>query len=225
MAHPVEADAKRLVDTLAKGGIAVFPVDVGYAIVGNHEAAIERIFAAKQRSYDKPCGMFSSWQMFLDLATVGARERAMVDTVIHRYGLPLSIVTPYRTDHAFFKDLTATTRIRSSRAGTIDMLLNAGALHDAIAAESYARGLPVLGSSANQSLSGSKYRLLDVEAPVRAAADLVIDYGATKYAHPDGMGSSIIELPSGRPLRKGIKYDEICDILAQHFQVDPRTLG
>jgi hypothetical protein len=146
----------------------------------------------------------------------------MVDTVIHRYGLPLSIVTPYRVDHAFFKDLTPIARLRSSRAGTIDMLLNAGALHDAIAAESFSRGIPVLGSSANQSLSGSKYRLADVEAPVRAAADLVIDYGPTKYAHPDGMGSSIIELPSGRPLRKGIKYDEICEILARHFALDPR---
>jgi tRNA A37 threonylcarbamoyladenosine synthetase subunit TsaC/SUA5/YrdC len=221
----VDEDATRLVDTLVAGGIAVFPVDVGYAIVGNHEAAIERIFKAKQRSYDKPCGMFSSWQMFRDLSTVSSRERDMVDAVIHRHGLPLSIVTPYRVDHPFFKDLTSTARLRSSRAGTIDMLLNAGALHDAIARESYARGVPVLGSSANQSLSGSKYRLEDVEAPVRVAADLVIDYGATKYSHPDGMGSSIIELPSGRPLRKGIKYDEICDILASDFALDPRKLG
>ena len=225
MPPSVIADATRVVDTLAAGGVVVFQVDVGYAIVGNHEAAIERIFRAKQRSYDKPCGMFSSWQMFQDLSTVSARERDMVDTVIHRYGLPLSIVTPYRVDHAFFKDLTPTARLRSSRAGTIDMLLNAGALHDAIARESYARGIPVLGSSANQSLSGSKYRLGDVEAPVRAAADLVIDYGPTKYSHPDGMGSTIIELPSGRPLRKGIAYEAICDVLARHFEVDPRRLG
>ncbi len=221
----VSADATRLVDTLAAGGIAVFPVDVGYAIVGNHETAIERIFKAKQRSYDKPCGMFSSWQMVQELSTLGARERDMVDTVIHRYSLPLSIVTPYRVDHPFFKDLTPTARLRSSRAGTIDMLLNAGALHDAVARESFARGIPVLGSSANQSLSGSKYKLMDVEAPVREAADLVIDYGPTKYSHPDGMGSSIIELPSGRPLRKGIKFDEICDILARHFSIDPRKVG
>jgi tRNA A37 threonylcarbamoyladenosine synthetase subunit TsaC/SUA5/YrdC len=225
MSSSLTEDATRIVDTLAGGGIVVFQVDVGYAIVGNHEAAIERIFQAKQRSYDKPCGMFSSWQMFQDLSTVGPRERDMVDTVIHRYGLPLSIVTPYRVDHAFFKDLTPTARLRSSRAGTIDMLLNAGALHDAIAGESYARGIPVLGSSANQSLSGSKYRLADVEAPVRAAADLVLDYGATKYSHPEGMGSTIIELPSGRPLRKGIQYDAICDILARHFSVDPRQLA
>jgi len=223
--HDVATDAHSLVDTIARGGVVVFPVDVGYAIVGNHEAAIERIFKAKQRSYDKPCGMFTSWQMFLDLATVGGRERGIVDSVIHKHGLPLSVVVSYHADHYFFGGLTPLTRRRSSRAGTIDMLLNAGELHDAAAAESYARGIPVLGSSANQSLSGSKYRLGDVEAPVREAADLVIDYGPTRYSHPNGMGSTIIELPSCKLLRKGIKFDEICDILTREFQVDPRKLG
>jgi tRNA A37 threonylcarbamoyladenosine synthetase subunit TsaC/SUA5/YrdC len=223
--HDVATDARNLVDTIARGGIVIFPVDVGYAIVGNHEAAIERIFKAKQRSYDKPCGMFTSWQMFLDLAILGERERAIVDSVIHKHGLPLSVVVPYRVDHHFFGGLTPLTRQRSSRASTIDMLLNAGKLHDAVAAESYTRGIPVLGSSANQSLSGSKYRLGDVEAPVREAADLVIDYGPTRYSHPEGMGSTIIELPTCRPLRKGIKFDEICDILAREYQVDPRKVG
>lgn len=223
MEPDIGRDALKVVDTVAAGGVALFPVDVGYAIVGNHEAAIERIFAAKRRSYEKPCGMFSSWSMFEDLSTIGARERAMVETVTRTYGLPLSVVTPYRVSASFFKDLSDLTRLRSSRGGTIDMLLSAGALHDAIAAESYRRGVPVLGSSANQSLSGSKYRLADVEKPVREAADLVIDYGPTKYSHPEGMGSTIIELPGCRPLRKGIKYDEICDILARYFQVDPRA--
>lgn len=225
MDRDINHDAKRVVDVVAAGGIVIFPVDVGYAIIGNHEAAIERIFAAKNRSYDKPCGIFSSWQMFCELASVGDHDREMVDTIIHRYALPLSVVAPYRTDAPFFRGLTPLTRRRSSRGGTIDMLLNAGALHDAVARESYGRGVPVVGSSANQSLSGSKYRLSDVEDQVREAADLVIDYGPTRYSHPGGMGSTIIELPGCRPLRKGIKYDDICDILERHFSVDPRSFA
>ena len=225
MPYDVTTDASRLLDTLEAGGVVLFPVDVGYAIVGNHEAAIERIYTAKQRSYDKPCGMFSNWQMVQELCLLDARSLDMVDTVIHRYRLPLSIVTPYRADATFFSRLTPTARLRSSRAGTIDMLLNAGALHDAVARESFTRGTPVLGSSANQSLSGSKYRLDDVEAAVRKAADLVFDYGATKYRHPEGMGSSIIELPSGRPLRRGIVFNDICDILSRDFGLDPREVA
>lgn len=221
----ISGDAARLIDSIARGGIAVFPVDVGYAIVGNKEAAIAKIFAAKQRSFTKQCGMFSNWEMFKAIAQVGAREHDMVESITKRHKLPLSVVVPFDRDHAHFKDLTPLTRERSSRSDTIDMLLNAGALHDAIAALSFKRGLPVLGSSANQSLSGSKYQLLDVEPQVRAAADLIIDYGRTKYSHSEGMGSTIIELPSGKPVRKGIVYDAICDVLRDEFKVDPRKLG
>jgi tRNA A37 threonylcarbamoyladenosine synthetase subunit TsaC/SUA5/YrdC len=221
----VKSDATRLADTLGRGGVGIFPTDVGYAIIGNAESAIARIFACKQRSFDKACGMFSSWDMFLALATVGERERAIVDAVIREHGLPFSVVTPYRTDHPFFSRLTPLTRDRSSRGDTIDMLLNAGTLHDEIARLAWERGMPVLGSSANQSLSGSKYRLADVEQAVRDEADLIVDYGDTRYSHPAGMGSSIIALPTLRPIRKGIKFDEICAIIAQRFGTDPRDLA
>ena len=224
-ARDVQSDAARLLDTVTGGGVGIFPTDVGYAIIGNGEAAIARIFACKQRSFDKACGMFSNWDMFLALAAVGERERAIVDTVIHGHRLPFSVVTPYRMDHPFFAGLTPLTRERSSRGDTIDMLLNAGALHDEIARLAWVRATPVLGSSANQSLSGSKYKLADVEEAVRDEADLVIDYGDTKYSHPAGMGSSIIALPSLEPIRKGIKFDEICDIIARRFGTDPRGVA
>ena len=60
---------------------------------------------------------------------------------------------------------------------------------------------------------------------MRDEADLTIDYGNTKYSHPDGMGSSIIALPSLKPIRRGIMFDRICDIIAQEFGTDPRSLG
>jgi tRNA A37 threonylcarbamoyladenosine synthetase subunit TsaC/SUA5/YrdC len=218
-------DAARVVDTVADGGVAVFPVDVGYAIVGNHEAAIARIFAAKRRSFDKACGMFSNRDMFVALAAAGERELAIVDAVTQKHRLPFSVVVPYRTAHPFFAGLTPLTRERSSRGETIDMLLNAGPLHDEVARLSWERGVPVLGSSANTSLSGSKYRLSDVESQVREEADLVIDGGDTKYAHPAGMGSTIIALPGLKPIRRGIAFDNICDIIRDEFGTDPRHFG
>lgn len=223
--HDVRADAARLIETVAQGGVVVFPVDVGYAIVGNAEAAISRIFACKKRSFDKACGMFSNRDMFVALADVGARELAIVDSITGRHGLPFSVVVPYRAGHAFFSGLTLLTRERSSRGATIDMLLNAGELHDEVARLSWAKGMPVLGSSANTSLSGSKYKLSDVERPVRDEANLVIDYAGTKYAHPDGMGSSIIALPTLKPIRRGIAFDRICDIIRDEFGTDPRGVA
>lgn len=220
-----QRDPQRLVDALANGQVALFPVDVGYAIVGNSEQAIERIFACKNRSFEKACGMFSNWEMFLELAEVGEREQAIVDSIIHRHKLPFSVVVPYRTEHKFFSGLSPLTRERSTRGSTIDLLLNAGTLHDAIAALSWQSRLPVLGSSANRSLSGSKYRLDDVEPEVRAGADLVLDGGTTKYSHPAGMGSSIVALPSLKPIRKGIEFDKICDIISAEFGTDPRAVA
>jgi tRNA A37 threonylcarbamoyladenosine synthetase subunit TsaC/SUA5/YrdC len=212
-------------DTVARGGVAIFPVDVGYAIVGNAEEAIARVFACKRRSFEKACGMFSNRDMFVNLALVGERELAIVDAVTIRHGLPFSVVVPYKVDHPFFAGLSPLTRARSSRGDTIDMLLNAGMLHDEVARLSWQRGLPVLGSSANTSLTGSKYRLSDVEQPVREAADLLIDYGPTRYSHPDGMGSSIVALPSLKPIRRGIAFDRICDIISGEFGTDPRALA
>lgn len=221
----VKADAARLIETVARGGVAIFPVDVGYAIVGNAEAAIARVFACKKRSFEKACGMFSNRDMLVNLARIGEREIAIVDSITRKHALPFSVVVPYHVDHPFFSGLTPLTRERSSRGDTIDMLLNAGALHDEIARLSWERGMPVLGSSANTSLTGSKYRLMDVEQPVRDEADLVIDYGNTKYSHPGGMGSSIIALPSLQPIRRGIEFDRICDIIRDEFGTDPRTLA
>jgi len=105
----VKSDAARLLNTVAQGGVGIFATDVGYAIIGNGEAAIARIFACKQRNFDKACGMFSNWDMFDALAQVGQRERKIVDTVIHEHGLPLSVVTPYKIGHPFFSRLTPLT--------------------------------------------------------------------------------------------------------------------
>jgi hypothetical protein len=64
-----------------------------------------------------------------------------------------------------------------------------------------------------------------VEAPVRDEADLVIDYGNTRYSPPDGMGSSIIALPSLKPIRRGIEFDRICCIIRDEFGTDPRSVA
>ncbi len=74
-------------------------------------------------------------------------------------------------------------------------------------------------------LDSAAVGLADVEQAVRDEADLVVDYADTKYSHPAGMGSSIIALPSLQPIRKGIKFDEICAIIARRFGTDPRAVA
>lgn len=39
------------------------------------------------------------------------------------------------------------------------------------------------------------------------------------------MGSTIIALPSLKPIRRGIVFDRICDIIRDESGTDPRSLG
>ena len=59
----LRADAARLFDALAGGGIGIVPLDVAYAVVATTPVGIRRIFATKQRSYEKPSGMFGNWRL------------------------------------------------------------------------------------------------------------------------------------------------------------------
>ena len=212
--------ARQIFDTVASGGVGIFGTDVGYAIVGHKEEAIARIFEVKQRSFSKPCGCFGSLAMFDELIDCSQQARDFVRTVIIDHGLPLSIVGRTRSDHPILSNADPFTRQHATKGNTIDLLMNAGPIHDEIARLALEQGKGVFGSSANQSLSGSKYAFDAIEQPVRDGVDLAVDTGPTKYSNPDGFGSSIIDLDTMRPFRIGICFREICDIAADHFDIE-----
>ncbi len=214
-----QADADRVFTVLERGGIAIVPLDIAYAIFGGTGGAIRRIFEAKGRSFTKPNGMLADYQLFTELHLVGERERAIVHAVTEEYGLPLSVVAPFRQDHPIFSSVDAFAMERSTKIGTLDLLLNAGPLHRELARLSRERGRPVLGSSANRSLSGSKFRLEEVEAEVRAVADIEIDYGLCRYANPQAISSTIIDLKTFDVHRYGACFDQIADVLKRGFDV------
>ncbi len=225
IARDICDDATRLLDVVEAGGVAIVGLDVGYAIMGHTENAVRRIYAAKRRSYGKPCGLFSSWELLEDIYLVGERERRMVSAIIHDCRLPLSVVAPFRRTHPLYQRLAPFVLDNASRAGTQDMLLNAGEFHNELARQSQTRMVAVVGSSANLSLTGSKFRLEDVEPEVRDAADLILDYGTCKYRNPAGLGSTIVDLTNFDTIRAGICYDEICQVFLDRFNVDLRAIA
>ncbi|MCH8184078.1 MAG: hypothetical protein IID55_12925 [Proteobacteria bacterium] len=104
------------------------------------------------------------------------------------------------------------------------MLLNAGVFHNEMTRQSLERGMPVFGSSANTSLQGSKYRLEDIEEPVRAAGDMLVDGGLAKYHNADGLSSSIIDFTTFKTVRIGVCYDRLCEIFLE-FDIDLKKNG
>ena len=218
--YPVKEDAARVFEVIRGGGVAIFPVSVGYAIVGHEEEAVKRIYNAKERSFDKPCGNFCDWQLFNEVIEVPDLGREVVRTITKDHDLPFSTVSPFRADHPIINSLAPFALQNSTKAGTMDMLLNAGPLHDEIARLARENSYAVVGSSANVSLTGSKFVFQDIEDQVRDVADITIDYGLVPYHNDQGLGSTIIDLISYETIRVGCVYDRICDILLDSFEID-----
>ncbi|MEQ9643415.1 MAG: Sua5/YciO/YrdC/YwlC family protein [Alphaproteobacteria bacterium] len=219
----LKADVSNLLDTLATGAVGIVPLDVAYAVLAAKEAGIRRIFDAKQRSYEKPSGMFGNAAMCHALHVMDDAKHAMVDELIAEEKVPFSVVAPFRRDHDILESVEPFVLESSTKSGTLDMLLNAGQMHDEIAAQAMARGMPVFGSSANTSLAGSKYNLADIEAPVREAASIAFDYGTSKYANPDGRSSTIVDFRDFTVVRVGVCFDRLRTAFRDRFDITLKT--
>ena len=221
---PVKEDAARVFEVIRNGGVAIFPVSVGYAIVGHADDAIERMYKAKERSFDKPCGNFGDWELFNAIVEVSDQAREIVRVITQDHDLPFSIVGPFIADNPVAKSLPPFSFKNSTKLGTMDLLMNAGPLHDEIARLARENNFAVVGSSANVSLTGSKFVFEDIEAQVRDVADITIDYGLGPYHNDQGLGSTIIDLVSYETIRVGCVYDQICDIIKDGFDVDLKAI-
>jgi hypothetical protein len=62
-------------------------------------------------------------------------------------------------------------------------------------------------------MKGSKYCLAEIDAPVRAAADIAFDYGRSKYANDEGRSSTIVDFADWTVIRVGVQYE----LLAKGF--------
>ena len=218
----VQADAEAVYDVIMEGGIAIVPLDVAYAIIGHKEAAIRKIFETKKRSLEKPSGMFACLDHSLALHDLGASERKIQRALIDDYDLPFSVVAPFEPANPGLAGVDPYVIETSSKAGTLDMLLNAGKFHNALSRLCFERGKPAFGSSANISLTGSKFTVADVEPELKAVADIVIDHGTSKYANPEGVSSSIIDFRDFTVVRYGCCFDQLERIFKERFSIELR---
>jgi len=210
------AEVARVLDAIGAGGVAIIPLDVAYAILARSAEGIRRIFAAKGRSWNKPSGLFGSIEISRALHILPPEKHALAETIITKEGLPFSIVAPYRADHPLLVGVDPFVLANSTKGPTLDMLLNAGQFHNAMAAESLRRGMVVFGSSANRSLTGSRYRLAEIDAEVRQAADVTVDHGLCRYANAEGRSSTIIDFADWTVLRKGVCFDALVAAFRRH---------
>lgn len=212
------ADAHKAMDVMAGGGITILPNDVGYSLIAARRAALHRIFDTKQRAPSKLNAMLGNDALHRELHVVSARGRAIVDAITQDYDLPLGLIAPCRTDHPLLRALDPDIFARSTKGGTLLMLLNAGPFHRAITQLSLERQTLLFGSSANLSMHGTKFRVEDMEPEITAIADLVVDYGLMKY-HTWKASSTLLNCETLEVVRHGSCFENIADIVQRHFGV------
>ena len=121
-------------------------------------------------------------------------------------------------DHPILKRMEPEALDASTSDGTVVMLLNAGPFHAAITRLSRERMHPLFGSSANLSLSGTKFRVEDIEPEVIGIADVVIDHGLRLF-HLYRASSTLLDLETFEVVRHGACFELIADVLKRRFGI------
>jgi len=217
--HDVAGDARRVFDCVREGGIAIIHLDVAYAVLAHTPGAVRKFYAAKNRSYSKPTGIVGNHALHEEVHILGELQRRMVRAITVEHDLPLAVIAPFRSDHPLLRRMDSFVFGQAVKGATLNILLNAGALRAAIADLSIAHGLLFVGTSANTSLAGSRYRLEDIESDVRAIADIEIDYGLSSYANAEGLSSTMIDFSTYRVQRAGVCFAQIAAVMQNEFGV------
>jgi tRNA A37 threonylcarbamoyladenosine synthetase subunit TsaC/SUA5/YrdC len=215
----IRTDAALAFGVLRSGGIAILPMDVGYSLIGGSTASLDRIFAAKQRGPSKINAMLGDDELTREIHVLTPRQRDIVNAITLDHGLPLGLIGPARMDHPHFHALDERGVSRSTRDGTVCMLLNAGSFHAEICRLSRVHRHVLFGSSANRSLQGTKFCVEEIEPEIRSIANCIIDHGLRKY-HLYRASSTLIDVTTMRVVRVGSCYELIADVLKRWFKIE-----
>ena len=214
----ITGDAARAFSVLETGGIAILPMNIGYSLTGGSEEALEKIFTTKGRTKEKLNAMIGDMAIHDEVHVLNQRGRDVVRAITVDYDLPLGTIAPCRPDHPLLAKMTRTAYQRSSMADTVAILMNAGPFHAEISRLSLERVHPLFGSSANLSLSGTKFKVEDIEPELQNIADIVIDHGLRTY-HIYRASSTLLDVETMSVVRYGACFELIAEIVERHFQV------
>ncbi|WP_336001330.1 L-threonylcarbamoyladenylate synthase [Halorientalis halophila] len=186
-----DADLDAAADALRAGDLVVYPTETVYGLGADatDPAAVERVFAAKDRDREKPVSMaVPDVETALEYTAPTAEERAFMHEFLPG---PVTLLVD-RTD-ALPDVLTAGGERVGVRVPDHEMALDL-----------LERFEPITATSANVSGTGSVRELDELGDPIREAAAVLIDGGRTP-----GGGSTVVDVSTGEILRRGALADEI----------------
>lgn len=215
----IDAHIQAVWETMKTGGIAIVANDVGYGIWASDPAAVDLVYQTKRRRPHKRHAVTVDIVGQREIHILDKSRQDMIECVTQDYDLPLGVVARFRPEHPFIKAISESLFKASTASGTMGCLMNGGRIHRAIGKLARENLMPVFGSSANITGSGTKYRIEDIEPEIREIADLIVDYGLRPY-HLYKRSSTIIDFENLEVLRMGSCYELISDVLKRHFDLD-----
>ncbi|KAJ9615860.1 hypothetical protein H2200_001937 [Cladophialophora chaetospira] len=220
-APDIKADAKRVFEVLKAGGIAIIPAVMGYALASSSTEALEKVFTTKRRGAHKRHAMGGSYELHKELHVLKPEHAEIVRCLTQDFDLPLAVIAKYDPNHPIMKHIDGATMDALSVNGTIAMLINGGSLQDELTKLMREANLPLLGSSANLSGTGTKYCVQDINQEILDIANIVIDYGIVKFGF-HGRSSTMIDFsgPNIDIVRIGVCYDVIKDLLKRFWGIE-----
>ncbi len=204
---PGEA-AGHVVKVVTEGGLALVPFDVAYAFLASSRAALEKIYKLKLRSPQKACPMLVSWEQFLQFADGSADEIGRVNKLVQS-GLPFGVLTNAVWDCEFARSIPEDCLEYLVSGDRVGLFMNMGGMSDRILSLATEKGVRIFGSSANLSGMGNSFALEDVPGQIVESMDIICETGSCKYANPERLPSSIVDIKTGQLTRRGILHDEI----------------
>jgi tRNA A37 threonylcarbamoyladenosine synthetase subunit TsaC/SUA5/YrdC len=215
----VEADIQTVWNTLKSGGIAIVANDVGYGIWASDPEAVELVYRAKKRKPHKRHAVTVDMIGQREIHILDERRQDMIECVTQDYNLPLGIIARFRPEHPFIQAIPESLFKASTASGTVGCLMNGGRIHRATGKLARENLMPVFGSSANITGTGTKCRIEDIQPEILEIADVIIDYGLRPY-HLYQRSSTIIDFEKMKVVRMGSCYELISDVLKRHFDWD-----
>lgn len=205
---PAAEAAERVLDVVENGGLVVVSFDVSYAFLAGSLEPLRRIYELKLRPGSKACPILVSWDHFEEMADASGDDIIPIKRVVDA-GLPVGVLVKPNWDSSVAKPIPHNCRPMLERDGRVALFLNMGGMSAEILTAADRRGVRIFGSSANISSTGNSFALEEVPASILDSTDLICDAGRSKYANPERVSSTIVDLGTGEIVRAGILHEQI----------------
>ncbi|KAJ5668360.1 uncharacterized protein N7477_006930 [Penicillium maclennaniae] len=219
--HPdAKADALGVFKILQSGGVALVPTEVGYGLMASSTEAIQKAFAAKKRRPGHAQGVIGSLKLHQELHILPDETMEMIRVLHQDLDMSFGVVAPYRSDHPILQQLTPATLANTTKNNTLGIYIGGSSLMMELSRLNDEAGQLMLGSSANLTGTGQKFRVEEVDDGIKEASDIIVDYGLQRYHIYGGRPSTIIDFENMKVLRVGSSYELLRERLKKYWGVD-----